>query len=345
MHPLQKFDAVVESAVAGEIKAPRLSAAAEDVSNKARLKTVAGFVVTDEAAADERRNKALEQRREAAKTFRKDREILQKELAELEVTPLGFAPQKAWDYICHESGLYRLRFDKQGRTRAKKPYHPSHESLWVIPAGLALIVLACAFTYGTTVGTHWVATALGIGSDPAMFGAGVLGFAALMFSFMTLLLSDWTEGGALSYGVVNWFERQTMKVRLAFMDHKTQVKSVFPTGASLSNYSGMELAVTLPEPPADVAATILKLQGRDDIEVVAEADAIAFTPPLKEQALGAMSVDHAVRMAAAKERAALRADPIITIRKGSAVALVAQFGDFPIEEKVFSEAVATDHIL
>lgn len=111
------------------------------------------------------------------------------------------------------------------------------------------------------------------------------------------------------------------------------LRQLFPGGVSAPHDEGYIFSVQLvmPIPPADVADTLLK--ARDlDLKVATVAEAIAF----KETPAEIYDRMAVVREARAK---ALRDDPIIYFEQGCAVAIVAQFGDFPVEKEVVDRIV------
>lgn len=95
--------------------------------------------------------------------------------------------------------------------------------------------------------------------------------------------------------------------------------------------------IVMPTPPADVALTLARVSSMQ-LHVVAEAEAIAFRQ--------SMSQMRAHQRAEEERRAtALAADPIVYVEHGSASAIVAQFGDFPIEKALMDAVIASDDLI
>lgn len=103
----------------------------------------------------------------------------------------------------------------------------------------------------------------------------------------------------------------------------------------------LRASVVLPEAPADVGATLLRAAGAGfALQVAAVAEAIRFRETLAQ--LQTQEVSLAADEARRAE--ALRADPIIYTEADGATAIVAQFGDFPIEQAVVDTVVAGEKL-
>ena len=99
--------------------------------------------------------------------------------------------------------------------------------------------------------------------------------------------------------------------------------------------------VVLPEAPVDVAATLIRAAGAGfALQTAAVADAIRFRETLGQLRAG----ERALAADEARRAEALRADPIIYTEADGATAIVAQFGDFPIEQAVVDTVVASDKL-
>lgn len=98
--------------------------------------------------------------------------------------------------------------------------------------------------------------------------------------------------------------------------------------------------LVLPVPPADVAAILLKCAGLP-LKVAAVAEAISF----KETPSELLRREVARREAEARRREAIMADPIVYVEHETAVAVIAQFGDFPIEQEVVDAVVRSNDLV
>lgn len=98
--------------------------------------------------------------------------------------------------------------------------------------------------------------------------------------------------------------------------------------------------LVMPQPPADVAAVLLKAFNLS-LKVAAVADAIAF----KETPEQLYRAEVARQEQEARYREGLRNDPIVFHEHGTAAAIIAQFGDFPIEKQVVDAVAASDDLI
>ena len=99
------------------------------------------------------------------------------------------------------------------------------------------------------------------------------------------------------------------------------LRRMFPGGVSPEE--GLGATLVMPIPPADVADVLLKARGLD-LKVATVAEAISFKETPSQLYWRVRSYEEAVARA-------LRDDPIIYFEQGTAVCVLAQFGDFPIE--------------
>jgi hypothetical protein len=100
--------------------------------------------------------------------------------------------------------------------------------------------------------------------------------------------------------------------------------------------------VLLPQPPQDVVEVILKADKASvKMHVAAVAEAIGFRETLPELREGTIkhNADEAGRIRRLME------EPFIYTNEGTATAILAQFGEFPIEKEVVDMVVAGDRFL
>lgn len=106
---------------------------------------------------------------------------------------------------------------------------------------------------------------------------------------------------------------------------------------------GASVALVLPTPPAGVADILLKASSKEylGLKVAAVAEAISF----RETPAQILRSETAKREAEARRQERFDADPIIFYEEGTAAAIIAQFGDFPIEQQVVDAVVASDKLI
>lgn len=98
--------------------------------------------------------------------------------------------------------------------------------------------------------------------------------------------------------------------------------------------------LVMPQPPADVAGTLIKASGLA-LKVAAVAEAIGF----KETPAQLYRNELAKREEEIRYQEWLRNDPIIYHEYGTAAAVIAQFGDFPIEKQIVDAVAASDDLI
>lgn len=119
-------------------------------------------------------------------------------------------------------------------------------------------------------------------------------------------------------------------------DHDGYIRTLFPNEVA----RGMHAHVILPEPPADVAATLLKVKDFGlKVAAVPAAISILETPTELFQWSKARHEEEERR------REWLRNDPIIYTEHGTASAIIAQFGDFPVEQQIVDLVIENDDLI
>jgi hypothetical protein len=128
---------------------------------------------------------------------------------------------------------------------------------------------------------------------------------------------------------------------LARKDWTGWLKRLFPDNTDASN-GGAYATLVLPIPPADVMQTLLKAsRGGFAMKTAAVPEAISF----KETIPQLRNMETARREEEARRLEAARRDPIIYTEHGTATAVLAQFGDFPIEQELVDAVVEADDFI
>jgi hypothetical protein len=122
---------------------------------------------------------------------------------------------------------------------------------------------------------------------------------------------------------------------LAANDWPTFLRRLFPAGVSVEG--GHAATLVMPTPPADVAAVLLKAKDLD-LKVATVAEAVGFKETPSQMYERVRSQEEAIaRM--------LRDDPIIYFEHGTATAILAQFGEFPIELEVVERVLSAEALM
>lgn len=100
--------------------------------------------------------------------------------------------------------------------------------------------------------------------------------------------------------------------------------------------------LVLPVPPEDVVTTLLKADRAGlSMKTAAVAEAISFKESLHEL----RARETARKVEEERRQAEWLADPIIYTEHGTATGVIAQFGDFPVEQEVVDAVVATKDLV
>lgn len=269
--------------------------------------------------------------------YRADERELRTLLAQNGITPLGTAPKHAFEKLCDEVGLIRIEPDAQSRIMLDVTglRYDLESKVGAAALGMLLPIALGVWIWGLVSLAHGLApldnavdifaafvTAAGGVIVILAAAAGGAKFAELIgFGYMARRVDNWTP------------DRRAEWLRSAQKERVVQ-----EWAGTLNNgrpvYDDKDarepVAIRLPDPPPEVAVQLYRLAGVGiAVHVAAVPEAIMFQRPLSETLLKNKREHDALLRAM---HAAL--DPIIYVERGSAVALVAQYGDFPLERQV-----------
>lgn len=344
--------AAAEAALSREVESPTVPAEARVRAGKARLKIVAGLTVDDAAAAEREIDAGLQKRKQQIEEYTTDRARLERRLEDLDLVPLAILPTRAWRRICFEANLYRLQPTEDGRVAAsssmlnetyRQRYLSSESSV------------ACS-NWGTLLGAvSIIASSVGFGLFLNSWEAFWLCGAA---SIIPSCILGWATGAIAEKVLENRIAQDSLLRQRAFenLPVSKQCEHLFP-GKISPRDSKMMIGIKLPEPPIDVAEILLKAR-RLDLKVAVTSEAICFTESFHQMFLDedarvrkekARLAEEAQRRFQAqveeRRRAAILADPIVYYEHGAAVAILAQFGDFPIEQAVVDMVMNSEQLI
>jgi len=346
---LAYIETVASDALARELETPLVPTIARQKASQVSLAIVAGFAVRDEAVEQREIDNSRSERRANIAQYRSHREEVAAELDKLGITPLAIVPKNAWERICTTSGLFRLEPNENGNvgisTELLNKFENRADHLlngsiplatWLIPTGVSGVCFALAFNW------PWWGTGL------ATFAALVVFAIATLCIFISGDLSETSPG----WKHVAWRKKLVrLQIRRFCKQPWEQVlKGFFPNGASESG--NLQARVVLPEPPAEVLAKLVKAKGLK-LKVAAVAEAIAFADApgkilRREHDRVVEQREHdrpkGYRGYASYEEWREKC-PIVYHEHGSAVAVIAQFGDFPVEQRVVDEVVNSEYLV
>jgi hypothetical protein len=311
-------------------------------------KLIAGLAVPDLVEHD---RQTTDYRTRISK-YRQDRGMLGDTLAKHDIKPLAMLPAKTWDSILARHGLYRFQPNENGEVAASVRDLPLISKLgqvvnigsWLAP----WVALYIAYREGADHGfreitgidmqiTFWI-----------MFAMGIAYGVMVCFAKKSPLVNMHAPCTRFLMRLYGWFP------------HRVRARRFFPNRQQVEQYTdGARMAkVVFPPVPTFVAALIEKagtLTTLLQVAVVEDAFRIAMPPiQLFEPAFyreterrrqrHANRVDN-TRWAISDFWEALKADPILYTQQGEAVAILAQYGDFPLEKAIVQQVVENPDFL
>ena len=329
---LARISGAVNNYVSAQVETPTID------ETKLTLLSVAGVSITD----PKERQRALAARRQAAEQFTADASALNAKLAQAGVESLGTVPRIFWNQLCQEAGLYHLRPDASGQVRINTDYL---KVLDVTAKNTAmrrpLIVLLC-----TTALTVPVSLLAGMDWWTLPITAGAAIGTSLIAHRFHFLEYEMPRGS-----VLNAIERRQL-ARLAHLPESTLKELCWPNYVEPSDSSAV-VRIELPPPPQDVTERLTKIVSiKVPLSLYVHPEAIAFVDRPETALAGVLAEKQGERIASdeaararqeAERRArwkAFTADPIVVAECGSAISIIAQYGDFPIEQETVERALA-----
>lgn len=308
-----------------------------------------GFRLEMHDAAEIDRQRRLDDRRWFVGEYRADEQELRKWLGIIDVPIIGTAPKYAFERLCNEVGLLHLAPDKQGNILLDiaKLRDELRKAAWTAPwlTLSAIVVASVGFAGWKLFSDAWHYDWAEILLASLMIGVslflGCLAAAAAASGFVNL------TSARIARRVDSWSNaRRSEWLRSAMK--KRQINEYEPIDRD--NPGGPwhwakkdvreSVQIRLPDPPRDVAETIRRLAASPlALRIAVVPEAVTFARPLSETL-----IESKRQHDAAMRELRLAFDPIIYIERGAAVALVAQYGEFPIEREVV-ERVANSVML
>jgi len=308
------------------------------------IKVVGGFRWMDQKILDKAQISAKTERLAVYKNFLRQRDVLKRQLEVAGVNALAFVPTKAWNDICKQSKLLMFSPNKEGKVMLSNNLVTEARALstgifnWLsglyFGVGMLLPVsLNALFSTYHPWGHLWSTWATGeiVGYFVSMFIVGLLSTLAL------LILTCPFSGPQSDFA---WFKnRMTASILRTWSKDSTTLSRYF---VPADNWRGVHVPIQLPTPPDEVIE-VLKRAENFPLSIAAVPEAVSF--------LGAEHILLEESDRQAKEEAielqrlrALRSDPIVTTQIQGVVAVIAQFGDFPIEKEVVDLVSKTDYL-
>jgi hypothetical protein len=284
-----------------------------------------GFVLADDAAASAFEEQLLKARSDKVGGYFAARDQMKRALEKLGIEPLAFLPTNAWHKICADSGLFRLNAGDSSQIALSTVSVGQVAGRARMNTALALTALALAV---------WTLVF-------AMFSSnGMRSWPASGLSLLAAVGALWLCSGQVS----TFFLRRSVR---SFLRRPWQevLMSFFPGGKSCAfSQDALNAELVLPEPPEQVAAILLKAKSLP-LQVAAVAEAISFAETPESMLLHAASARIERQRHELAENVLRRVfDPIVYYEHKGVVAIIAQFGDFPIEKEAVDRALFAENL-
>ncbi|MFZ1655091.1 MAG: hypothetical protein WBO92_01305 [Candidatus Moraniibacteriota bacterium] len=337
---LRALDEAVNTAVANELgeegaeeKMKRLGISVT------RTRTVADLSVVSHAARDAWVDPAAAQLQNHLIEYRGHRQILEQKLARVGVNPIATLPSRAWERLSRESGLIQmtpvgdtvavnlsgpLRSASASQDEARKKAQGAR--FWRAVSVVIFLVVCCLGLVWYYHTPQFLPIVLVI-SYMGTIGVGVA----------TSELTSETERHQRDLvqrdHVEAWIKKHEADGTLY---NELFPGGVEPTHEGANSKSIVKIRICLPQPPADVQETIIRAQRSGLVlHTAAVPEAIAFAENLVDKVFAIHTEQEAERIANS------RLDPIVYVEEGKAVAILAQFGDFPIEQELVNKVIGS----
>lgn len=335
---LALLDRAVQGAVAFELGdgAHDKTALAELGVVPQRTRTIAGLKVVSNAARDAEVDSNAAKMTDKLLRYRADRELVIGKLKRVGVEPIAVLPLTAWERICDSTGLYRfmpkgdqVRFSASNLLKQAEDYARAKADEW---HRRHRVFTLCAF------GVWIVAIALCTFMGYSVHGGWYIPAGCFFFCGLSILASP--EGGLMDSRPR---DIEAARIRELVAEHEkngTLFKELWPDLKEPEN--GENIRIALPEPPTDVQERLIAAErARLPLNIAVVGDAIAFKEPVADVLVGIRGKywDEVERLEA------LNRDPIAYVIEGTAVAIIDQYGEFPIEKDVINKVINSEHLV
>jgi hypothetical protein len=312
---LQYIDSAFQEVLEKQASAGDAPLSVKTKVNAKHKKNIAGFEVID----DNRVQRSIAEYIEQIKAYAVKRATLIDRLTKQGIPVLATLPNDLWHKVCDESGLHRFSPDGGGKVYVN--IDTENKSNYVFASNVMAIIVSYIAAYAATTGFFaWVSGATFHWPQYAIFaGISLITFTPIIFLF----------GDSLT----------DMFLRMFIPSEKSLLKSlIFEDGVF-----SQKTELVLPKPPANVASVLLRASDKGyRLHVAAVSEAVSFNPPLRHMLFARIKETQALKKERARLERELRNDPIVYIEYDGITAIIAQFGDFPIEKTIVDRLVAEE---
>lgn len=342
MSSLETLDRAANAVVSQELGEPNedLKLLEELGVRSHRFRPVGGLAVVSNAARDAAIDENAAALNDQLLHFRANRQIVETKLKQQGVTPVAILPLKAWNKLCDRTQLFR--------------FTPNQNTVRISPgiiAEAAKAVLeseapAAKAAYVNLLKVHLPIALLGLipvalrVMDRFPYGGWGAAVTAVSLIAWAVRASNVSDGSFLSPRE----QRETTMIRSLVKQYQS-VGSLFlklwPNYFEPESKQGQDLTIhiALPQPPQEIAERIIAAERtRLPMHVAVVGEAISL-----QEDVASILIKEQARLAELAHVPTTR-DPIVYVVEGTAVAIVAQFGDFPIEKDVMLEVLSSEYL-
>ncbi len=334
--PANRSFKIIEDATAAAIEKARagsLTSKEDLAASMVATKRIAGFDIEVPELKVEASKLTVGTLLKAAEKFGMDQAILQGEMSRAGIEPLAYLPTKAWEDLRRKAGLFTFHNGNEngtvnteaslelfGRNVADKMKNSgmSSNSFWSMFWILFLSLAVPA--------THYL---------PEVYHGKVIIYFYLPSYVGALIFA------AITTNLFESFLKSPSRHLKKALKQVGGIRKLYWPNQEEPYGGGDKVKVIFPTPPEEVKAVLLKAY-KADMKMMTTLDSAAIGFAQNQffellQIVKKISEKH--RQQEAERRALLRADPIVWTKKGSAVAILAQYGEFPIEKALVAEVM------
>lgn len=304
-----------------------------------------GFEMPEELVREDRLLRTLSARRERIKGYRNDAANLTSWLDSIGIEPIAVITAKAFDQLVTEAGLFTLQPTTHGTVAIHRtPILALRVKDWVetVVHTTIFAVVFAVFIWGFSSFGWDVQEASGPGAFIGM--VATLAACELAVCLPAVWLLAKINGWVFTRRAAAWVDSLSWADLLLALTGGTRK---FASGSAYYETEAFTRQVVLPPAPPEVLDKVCRMLSsqREDrpvynLYIAAEPNAIQFKDGL------AGLFDHAAIQKVLDHEEMLRRDPILFVRGGgSAVAIIAQYGDLAIEKAMIDKVINSEHLL
>lgn len=288
---------------------------------QAGIRNIAGFQVTDSAIVE----KAINTHLKTMKDYALNRAKLIDDLGKADIPVLATLPVAVWNKICTASGLLQFAPTQHGRVHvgniadlAKQMYATAENITGTTVMVAMFAIIGAMLSHFLPPATHILDWIL----------------------FSCLVAMGGTIASIFTYGIGFYSKIENAIFKLLVKRHG-EIGLMKLVRFHSNGYQNTQLI--LPNPPEQVREVLFKAFEKYTLKVAAVAEAVSFNPSLSDLVIASNDSRRSEEARQAEQRRLDRLlDPIIYTEQDGVVAVIAQFGDFPVEQALIDRLIAEE---